>query len=102
MHSSEAETGECSMFTIKFYSHEPDSPDGRTGYRQRILSAESFTILRNATGAEITLHQRNPIEDYRVDIGPDLGEASIVYQKAIIENSTGKTTEIIAASGPLV
>ena len=53
------------MFTIKLYSSN--------GYRQRILEAESFTILRGGDdgGAEITLHQKNGAEDNRYDIGDD-------------------------------
>jgi hypothetical protein len=81
------------MFTIKFYS------DGR----QKILSAESFTILRGGGGAEITLHQKNQHEDRRIDIASAEIEPATdmppVYQRAIIENAAGKTTEIIEA-GP--
>lgn len=89
------------MFTIKFYSGD--------GCRQRILSAESFTVLRNPIGtdsdgsdggAEITLHMKNPGEDMRIDVRADVGKPSTigyppVYQKAIIENAAGRTTEII-------
>jgi hypothetical protein len=84
------------MFTIKFYSGD--------GFRQVIKEAESFTVLRENDGtgeAEITLHQRNPGEDSRYDIKPQLDEASSVavpqrFAKAIIENLAGRTTEIIA------
>jgi hypothetical protein len=81
------------MFTAKFYSDN--------GYRQRIVSAESFTILRGDNGtAEITLHQKNQTDDARVDINWDEAPRDSymppVYQKVIIENATGKTTEIIA------
>jgi hypothetical protein len=84
------------MFTIKFYTSD--------GYRQVIKEAESFTILRDNDGtgeAEITLHQKIPHEDHRYDIKPPLMEASETYVpprfgKAIIENSSGRTTEIIA------
>lgn len=109
------------MFTIKLYR----------GSRQRILSAESFTILRNdphcdeatpqgmssaefarrnaiSGGAEITLHMKNPNDDVRYDIG-EWSRDSVVpqpvdsvwpemFDKAIIENAAGKTTEIIALS----
>lgn len=79
------------MFTIKFYS------DGRS----KILSAESFTILRGNGGAEITLHQKNQADDRRIDIGP-AGEPCDpnwppMFQRAIIENAAGKTTEMIEA-----
>lgn len=83
------------MFTIKLY--------GQNNYRQRILEAESFTILRSDDGgAEITLHQKNSSDDSRVDISFS-GSACIAsdvpsFEKAIIENSVGKTTEIVAPS----
>lgn len=81
------------MFTIKFYSED--------GYRTRILSAESFTVLRGENGeAEITLHQRSPNDDARYDIvSGKIGRPEgwpPVFGKAIIENVAGKTTEIIA------
>ena len=82
------------MFTIKLYSDN--------GCRQRILEAESFTILRPGDGkpgdeAEITVHQKSG-DGCRYDIRPEMPpgyEGPPVFQKAIIENSTGKTTEII-------
>lgn len=89
-----------SMFTIKFYSGD--------GCRQVIREAESFTILRCRPGpeddgtAEITLHQKNPSDDYRIDIKDDgtLGlpfgySGPPRFAKAIIENLAGKTTEIV-------
>lgn len=81
------------MFTAKFYSDN--------GFRQRIMSAESFTLLRAEDGtAEITLHQKNQSEDCRIDINWDDAPRDSymppLYQKAIIENPAGKTTEIIA------
>jgi hypothetical protein len=88
------------MFTIKLYIG--------SGCRQVIRTAESFTILRGSgdettVGAEITLHQKNSSEDTRVDILPEgtpRGENWPPYfQRAIIENAAGKTTEIIVA-GP--
>lgn len=81
------------MFTIKLYSD---------GGRTRIMAAESFTILRDPAGcAEITLHQKNQTDDSRVDVGPaddgrDVNWPSL-YQRAIIENSAGRTTEMISA-----
>lgn len=80
------------MFTIKFY--------GDGGFRQRILEAESFTILRHGAdgGAEITMHQKNG-EGLRFDIRPKdtpvTGSHPPFYQKAIIENAAGRTTEIV-------
>lgn len=77
------------MFTIKFYR---DS-------RMRIFEAESFTVLRGDDGeAEITIHQKNG-EDFRRDVGitrenPD--EWPEVFDRAIIENGSGRTTEVIA------
>lgn len=86
------------MFTIKFYSAD--------GYRQIIKEAESFTILRPAHeqlgSAEITLHQKNPADDRRYDVKDDGSTGGGVpdgapprFEKAIIENSAGRTTEII-------
>jgi len=83
-----------SMFTIKFYSGD--------GCRQIIREAQSFTILRDNFGdggAEITLHQKNPADDSRVDIKDESDRttswAPPCFSKAIIENSAGRTTEII-------
>lgn len=84
------------MFTIKFY---------RTG-RLKILEAESFTILQDNSGnAEITLHRKGGGDDVRYDIisnpTPDrLGREfwPEIFDKAIIENSAGRTTEIIVPS----
>ena len=83
------------MFTIKLYASG----------RQKIVEAESFTILRNSCvapddgSAEITLHQKNPGDDIRYDINGDPAEMGYAgperFTKAIIENSAGKTTEII-------
>lgn len=82
------------MFTIKLYSADPNNAEP---YRQRILTADSFTILRGSDGsAEITLH--NGATGVRYDIGPDTPREPgwpDVYQKAIIENAAGRTTEII-------
>lgn len=97
------------MFTIKLYKGN--------GFRQRLLEAESFTILRNLESgtSEITLH-RSPgpngeFRDERFDVtsasladadGPadddGLGLVSVDrrYERAIIENAAGKTTEIIS------
>jgi hypothetical protein len=79
------------MFTIKLY---------QDAGRQKILAAESFTILRGGSSpgeAEITLHQKNG-DGVRYDIRPEpteYYEGPTIFQRAIIENSAGKTTEII-------
>lgn len=77
------------MFTIKFYSTD--------GFRQIIHEADSFTILRAAGEAEITLHRRAPLEDCRFDVKDGEPNTSDPprFSKAIIENSSGKTTEIV-------
>lgn len=82
------------MFTIKFYSAD--------GFRQIIKEADSFTILRGPNdpsgSAEITLHQKNAGDDCRYDVGSDAtGEPGSPqrFAKAIIENSAGRTTEIV-------
>lgn len=96
-------------FTIKFYSGD--------GCRQIIREAESFTILRCPPGpdddgsAEITLHQKVGFESCRIDIGDD-GPNGVkrpngwppLFAKAIVENSAGRTTEIIQVKprGPSV
>ena len=80
------------MFTIKFYSAD--------GYRQIIEEADSFTILHGGGNAEITLHRKIG-DDVRRDI-KDEGDGATGYAgpvrfaKAIIENASGKTTQIIA------
>lgn len=79
------------MFTIKLYQDKG---------RQKIMAAESFTILRggsNLSEAEITLHQKNG-DGVRYDIKaepPENYDGPTIFQKAIIENMAGKTTEII-------
>lgn len=82
------------MFTIKFYNTGPN------GFRQVIKQAESFTILRGDDGtAEITLHQKDPTDDRRIDIadvGPPRPDGwPPCFESAIIENAAGKTTEMI-------
>jgi hypothetical protein len=71
------------------------------------MAAESFTILRDPAGcAEITLHQKNQTDDSRVDVGPadDKRDAlwPHLFQRAIIENAAGRTTEMISAPPALV
>ena len=78
------------MFTLKFYSD-----DGR---RSRIVSADMLTILRTDLGAEVTLHQKDG-NDFRVDVTLEARKADEprAYEKVIIENERGQTTEIIRA-----
>lgn len=87
------------MFTIKFYSGD--------GCRQIIREAESFTILRSpdtSGSAEITLHQKVGFESCRIDIGDERVQRPDgwppIFAKAIIENSSGRTTEIVGQRGP--
>jgi hypothetical protein len=83
------------MFTVKFYSGD--------GFRQVVHSAESLTILRDESGdAEVTLHQKNQVDSFRVDVKDvhsdkprDPGWPP-VFQKMIVENAAGRTTEILA------
>jgi hypothetical protein len=84
------------MFTIKFYSTDQTKSPG--GYRQKILQAESFTILRMDDGtAEITLHQKDQANDRRIDINDAPWETGFAerFESAIIENAAGKTTEMV-------
>ena len=85
------------MFTIKLY---------QDAGRQKIIAAESFTILSGGDHgeAEITLHQKNQNDDVRYDIRPEPPEGyegPTIFQRAIIENMAGKTTEIIQIRRPL-
>lgn len=79
------------MFTLKFYANETR--------RLRIEEADSLTILRDGESAEITMHRRAG-DDIRLDVTdrePATSDAPLTYEKVIIENSAGKTTEIIWA-----
>lgn len=87
------------MFTIKLYADN--------GARQRIYEADDFTIIRTGDGdqtgdgwTEVTAHRKTSY-DVRFDIGssPYTPEGG-VWQKAIIENAAGKTTEIIGEHPP--
>lgn len=87
------------MFTVKLYSGD--------GCRQIIREAESFTILRSPTNsdeAEITLHQKDGVGSCRIDIGDERSPRQEgwppIFAKAIIENSAGRTTEIVGQRGP--
>lgn len=79
------------MFTLKFYTNDLALT--------RIFEAESLTILRFDGASEITLHQRVG-DDFRIDVSSATPAEGCprVFQKAIIENSNGKTTEIIQAT----
>lgn len=88
------------MFTIKFYSGD--------GCRQIIREAESFTILRSPSGSvhditEVTLHQKGG-EGCRIDVGDECAEREegwpALFAKAIIENASGRTTEMIGRWNP--
>lgn len=82
------------MFTLKFYSTCEN--------RCRIKMADDITIMRGFDGsdAEITLHYRDGNRDHRIDIAhQDVARPEgwpPAYQKVIIENAAGKTTEIIS------
>lgn len=85
------------MFTIKLYR------DG--GYSQRILEAEGFSIIRpQGGGAEIMLHRplgpNGEYRDERFDVSAQEppNDQGPYYERAIIENAMGKTTEIVAIS----
>lgn len=77
------------MFTVKAYT------TGKT----KIYEAESFTILRSGDESEISMHMLHGI-DVRIDVGegdrPDGWPP--FFDRVIIENSNGKTTEIIDKS----
>lgn len=77
------------MFTIKLY--------GMNG-RSRIEQADSFTIVRQDFNFEITLH-RKTLDDVRFDVSLDEPDDSDTthWEKAIIENQFGATTEVITA-----
>lgn len=87
------------MFTIKLYQ------TGDGSYRQKILTALSFTILKNGDGKfEITLHQKDQSDDRRYDIAPAEGREAgwpDCFDTAIIENSAGKTTEVLRLHHPV-
>lgn len=88
------------MITVKLYA-EGD-------FRQRVIECESVTVLRPANCAiELTLHGmrvEGEISDRRFDLighpsalTPD--NDAIPWERAIIENANGKTSEIIFANG---
>lgn len=83
------------MFTIKLYSDN--------AARRRIYEADDFTILRFAPDVqvagpqwvEVTAHRKSG-DDFRFDIGASPYEpAGGVWERLIIENAAGRTTEII-------
>ena len=81
-----------SMFTIKLYSvidQNPDS-DKKTGPCEHtyIREATSVTVRRMSGVSEVIAH--TPGDDYHFSVGPHAE-----FNRAIIENSFGKTTEIV-------
>lgn len=78
------------------------------GFRTRILEAESFTVLKSNSGgtncptnewAEITGHTANG--DFRYDVGKSPhSEPDRIFDRAYIENSQGKTVEVISFNHP--
>lgn len=82
------------MFTIKLY---------KDNSYKRIYEAESFTILNESyltepkkSWSEITAHFKDG-EGLRFDVGPSpYIPSGGCWDKAIIENAFGKTTEIIS------
>lgn len=86
------------MFTLKLYADD--------GFRQRIVECESFTVLRPTNCApEITCHgvrDQGAWHDIRFDIvgnSQSEHEPEFRWDKAILENSNGKTTEIVYSNG---
>ena len=85
------------MFTAKFYSD--------LGSRIRIVPAETLTILEMPDGYEVTLHGKTIGDDVRFDVKDPWPEARTSdeqskqwpqrFQRLIIENTAGKTTEFI-------
>lgn len=84
------------MFTLKLYK----------GNRQRIVQADSFTVLRQESDAdkagprlnwvEVTAHESNGEYDQRFDIGNGpVGASNCEWDYAFIENENGRTTEVI-------
>jgi len=91
------------MFTIKLYKYD--------GANQKVFAAESFSILRGrnsgstdgpcSSWSEITAHMKNQNDAVRFDIGDSPYQPSGgVWERAIIENAAGRTTEIIGADQP--
>ena len=80
------------MFTVKAYE----------GDKLRLFEADSLTVLRDQGEAEITLH-RTIGEDMRIDVKDREEKAEAFwpsrFDQVIIENSAGKTTEIIRYLG---
>jgi hypothetical protein len=82
------------MFTVKLY---------REG-RLRVLAALSFTVVEDCDAVkQITLHRGDSVDDECFWIGSVIDARSHVdghrlYDRAIVENANGKTTEMIFAS----
>lgn len=77
------------MFTLKLYQAD----------KIRIVECESVTVYRWANGAaQVTLHQKPGGFDSVACVGdppPMAADGSMVYDRAIVENASGKTTEMI-------
>lgn len=77
------------MFTAKFYGL-----NGRT----KIHEADSFTIIKFDDVHEVTLHRAN-VDGFRIDLSDDEPPNDYpldqYYQRLVIENANGKTTEMI-------
>lgn len=86
------------MFTIKLYKYD--------GTNTRIYEAESFSVLRSPSNrapwwAEITAHMKDASAGIRFDVGDSPYQPSGgIWEKAIIENAGGRTTEIIGNDVP--
>lgn len=87
------------MFTIKLIRNQ--TPDA--GQRLRICEAQSFTIINESPALKgITLHRASQADDEVYYVGtmtPATAYADEyrVYDRAIIENAAGKTSEVIWA-----
>lgn len=88
------------MLTLKVYADN--------GFRTRIIECESVSVIRPGNcSVEITCHGIRCNGDWTdrrfdivgVDYAPREGDDPFRWEKAIIENANGKTTEIIYANG---
>ena len=82
------------MFTIKLYENgQPSTP-------KRIISAESFTIDDVAGTKQVVIHQPGG-QSTLAAIKAQGEEGESFYIRAIIENASGKTCEVIVGNKPL-
>jgi len=79
------------MFTLKLYQAD----------KLRIVECVSVTVYRWENGsAQVTIHEKIPGFDTVACVGDPpvmAGDGSPIYDRAILENAAGKTTEIINA-----